>query len=156
MKQLNRRQAILACSAALAGLAGLPQPAVSGQSILRAPRPSGRIAIRQTQVAVIGSMTAGDGTLDFRGRSYPFRIAGVGLGGLGVTALDAAGEIYSLADLSDFEGTYGQVQAGWALERLGDGHLWLENEKGVVWRLAARHEGRMLAGGADIVRVQWR
>lgn len=156
MKQLSRRQAILACTAALGGLAGLPGQGWSGQSILPAPRPSGRVAIRQTQFAVIGSLTSGEGTLAFKGRSYAFWITGLGFGGLGVTAVDAAGDVYNLASPADLEGTYGQVRAGWALERLGDGHLWLENEKGVVWRLAARHEGRMLAGSADILRVQLR
>lgn len=157
MSDFTRRQAVLACSvAALGGLMGLPRQASGGQSALRAPRPSGSVAIRQTQVALIGSVSCGDGTLYFRGRYYPFGITGLGIGGIGVSTLEASGMVYSVTCLSDFEGTYGQVRVGWALAKLGDGHLWLENEKGVVLSLVAQHRGLILATGADAVSVRLR
>ena len=157
MTHLSRRQAVHAFSAAaLGGLTGLPRQAWSGQCALRAPRPSGRVVIRQTEFALIGSMSSGDGTLYFRRRSYPFLISGLGIGGVGVSTLDASGDVYGLVRLSDMEGSYGQGRAGWALMRLGDGHLWLENQKGVVLRLAAQRKGLMLAAGADLVHIQLR
>jgi hypothetical protein len=42
--------------------------------------PSGSVSIHQVQVAFIGSGSAGGGTLYFRGRSYPFKLGGLGIG----------------------------------------------------------------------------
>ena len=121
-----------------------------------APRPSGRVSINQTQLAFIGSAAVGGGRLFFRGRSYPFTINGLGIGGIGASKLQATGDVYQLARVSDLEGVYGQVRLGWALANQGDGRLWLQNDKGVVLRLRTKREGLMLAAGADAVRIQLR
>ena len=80
------------------------------------PKPSGSVNIHQVQVAFIGSGAVGGGTLHFRGRSYPFKLGGLGIGGIGVSTLDATGTVYNLRRLPDFEGVYGQEQVGglWA------------------------------------------
>lgn len=120
------------------------------------PKPAGRVAIDQTQVAFIGSAAVGGGTLHFRGRSYPFTINGLGLGGVGVSKLRATGEVFQLTRAHDLNGIYGQVRIGWALASKGDGRLWLQNDKGVVLRLHSKRRGLMLAGGADAVRIELR
>jgi hypothetical protein len=94
------------------------------------------------------------GTLHFKGRNYPFTINGLGVGGLGVSKLEATGEVYRLDRISDLDGVYGQVRVGWALADQGTGRLWLENDKGVVLRLRTRRQGLMLAVGADAVRIR--
>ena len=43
--------------------------------------PSGFVEMREVQVAYIGNAGGGSGTLTYQGRSYPFRIAGLGVGG---------------------------------------------------------------------------
>jgi hypothetical protein len=48
--------------------------------------------MREVQAAYIGSASGGSGTLDYNGRSYPFSIGGVGIGGIGASSLDATGE----------------------------------------------------------------
>lgn len=121
-----------------------------------APRSVGRVSIDQAQLAFIGSAAVGGGTLFFRGRSYPFTINGLGIGGIGASKIKATGEVYQLARVSDLEGVYGQVRLGWALANQGDGRLWLQNDKGVVLRLRTKREGLMLAAGADAVRIQLR
>lgn len=120
------------------------------------PQPVGRVSIDQAQVAFIGSAAVGGGTLFFRGRSYPFTINGLGVGGVGVSKIKAAGEVYQLARVSDLAGVYGQVRLGWALADQGNGRLWLQNDKGVVLRLRTKRQGLMLAAGADAVRIQLR
>ncbi|CAH1660973.1 MULTISPECIES: hypothetical protein [unclassified Chelatococcus] len=120
------------------------------------PKPAGRVVIDQAQVAFIGSAAVGGGTLNFRGKSYPFTINGLGFGGVGVSKLRATGEVFNLARPRDLEGIYGQARIGWALASKGDGRLWLQNDKGVVLRLQSRRQGLMLAGGADAVRIQFR
>ena len=68
------------------------------------PKPSGSINIHQVQVAFIGSGAVGGGTLHFRGRSYPFKLGGLGIGGIGVSTLDATGNVYNLRRLQDLRG----------------------------------------------------
>ena len=81
-------------------------------------KPSGSVNIHQVQVAFIGSGAVGGGTLYYRGRSYPFKLGGLGIG---VSTLDATGTVYNLRRLQDFEGVYGQAQVGWAVGLGADG-----------------------------------
>jgi hypothetical protein len=131
-------------------------PTASHVGAQTSPKPTGRVSIDQTQLAFIGSAAVGGGTLSFRGRSYPFTINGLGIGGIGASKIKASGEVYQLTRVSDLQGVYGQVRLGWALANRGDGRLWLQNDKGVVLRLRTRREGLMLAAGADAVRIQLR
>ena len=121
-----------------------------------APPAAARVSISQVQLALVGSAAVGGGTLHFKGRNYPFTINGLGVGGLGVSKLEATGEVYQLARVSDLDGVYGQVRVGWALANQGNGRLWLENDKGVVLRLRTKRQGLMLAVGADAVRIRLR
>jgi hypothetical protein len=128
----------------------------AGAQTSASPRPSGRVSIEQIQFAFIGSAAAGGGRLFFRGRTYPFTINGLGIGGIGASRLEATGQVYQLARVRDLQGVYGQVRVGWALANQGDGRLWLQNDKGVVLRLSAKRQGLMLALGADAVHIQLR
>jgi hypothetical protein len=112
-------------------------------------KPSGTVTIRQVQVAFIGSGTGGGGTLRFNGRSYAFTLGGLGIGGIGVSRLDATGTVYNLNRLEDFNGVYGQARTGWAAGKSGKGEMWLENPNGVRLRLHAQRKGLALSIGAD-------
>ena len=118
-------------------------------------RASGTVSIHQVQVAFIGSGAVGGGTLYFRGRSYPFKLGGLGIGGIGISALDAAGGVYNLHRLQDFNGVYGQARTGWAVGEQGKGQMWLQNSNGVYLHLRARRQGLSLSLGADgmVVRL---
>ena len=107
------------------------------------------------QVAFIGSGAVGGGKLYFHGRSYPFKLGGLGIGGIGVSTLDATGSVYNLRRLQDFEGVYGQARIGWAAGEAGKGDMWLQNTNGVYLRLKARRQGLALSLGADgmVVRL---
>ena len=61
-------------------------------------RASGSVNIHQVQVAFIGSGAVGGGTLYFRGRSYPFKLGGLGIVGIGISTLDAAGACTTSTD----------------------------------------------------------
>ncbi|HEV2097868.1 MAG TPA: hypothetical protein VGR45_02960 [Stellaceae bacterium] len=117
--------------------------------------PSGSVSIHQVQVAFIGSGSAGGGTLYFRGRSYPFKLGGLRIGGIGISTVDAAGSVYNLHRLEDFDGVYGQARYGWAAGQAGNGEMWLQNSNGVYLRLRARRRGLALSLGADgmVVRL---
>jgi hypothetical protein len=128
-----------------------------GASAQNAPptRPSGSVSIHQVQVAFIGSGALGGGTLYFRGRSYPFKLGGLGIGGIGISRLDAVGSVYNLSRLEDFNGVYGQARTGWAIGEQGRGKMWLQNGNGVYLQLQAQRQGLALSLGADgmIVRL---
>jgi len=111
--------------------------------------PSGSVSIHQVQIAFIGSGTAGGGTLYFRGRSYRFRLGGLGIGGIGISTVDATGNVYNLPRLADFNGIFGQARYGWAIGEQGKGRMWLQNGNGVVLQLHARRQGLALSLGAD-------
>jgi hypothetical protein len=114
---------------------------------------SATVTIHQVQVAFIGSGSGGGGTLRFQGRSYPFKLGGLGIGGIGVSRLDATGTVYNLTRLEDFNGVYGQARTGWAAGKSGKGEMWLENPNGVYLRLRAQRKGLALSIGADGLAV---
>src|SRR5271167_47678 len=118
-------------------------------------RPSGSVRIHQVQIAFIGSGTTGGGTLYFRGRRYPFKLGGLGIGGIGISTIDAAGSVYNLRRLEDFNGVYGQARTGWAVGEAGSGRMWLQNSNGVYLHLRAQRRGLSLSLGADgmVVRL---
>ena len=117
-------------------------------------RPSGSVSIHQVQVAFIGSGALGGGTLYFRGRSYPFKLGGLGIGGIGISRLDAVGSVYNLSRLEDFNGVYGQARTGWAIGEQGRGKMWLQNGNGVYLQLQAQRRGLALSLGADGMLVR--
>jgi hypothetical protein len=117
-------------------------------------KPSGTVTIHQVQVAFIGSGTSGGGTLRFRGKNYSFKLGGLGIGGIGVSRIDASGTVYSLIRLQDFNGVYGQARTGWAVGKSGKGEMWLQNSNGVYLRLRAQRQGLSLNLGADGMVIQ--
>jgi hypothetical protein len=144
---MKRRRLVLSTlpAALVTIFAGTPVRRAFGQNA----KPSGTVTIHQVQVAFIGSGTGGGGTLRFKGRNYPFTLGGLGIGGIGVSRLDASGTVYNLNQLEDFNGVYGQARTGWAAGESGKGQMWLENPNGVYLRLSAQRKGLALSLGAD-------
>jgi hypothetical protein len=117
-------------------------------------QPVGTVTMDQMSVAFIGSANFGDGKLMFQGKTYPFKVSGLGIGGIGISTIDAKGEVYELKDVADFPGAYGQARAGMVFGTVSKGSMWLENTKGVVLNLKAKREGLALTLGADGVVIQ--
>ena len=121
-------------------------PAVAQSSKLTE---SGSVTIDQAQVAFIFSGNVGGGKLHYQGKTYPFSIGGLGVGGFGISSIDASGTVYNLFKLSDFAGAYGQARTGIVAGTRSAGTLWLENPQGVYMKLAAKRTGLALALGVD-------
>jgi hypothetical protein len=134
---------LAACSSQQSG----PPPTLAGQA------PDGTVEMHEVQAAYLGSGTAGNGTLFFRGRNYPFKVAGVGVGGIGLSTVEARGEVYKLQNVEQFAGTYAQGRYGFAIGTTSGGDLWLQNDDGVVMHLVAKREGLMLSLGADAIQI---
>jgi hypothetical protein len=138
---------------ALAGCVGSVGNLELGPDAVKGQQPDGFVEMHEVQAAYIGSGTAGAGTLDYRGRAYPFNVGGVGIGGVGLSTVEATGEAYNLEDLEDFPGTYGQARYGFAIGSSSAGDLWLQNEDGVILHLKAKRTGLILSLGGDAVVI---
>jgi hypothetical protein len=115
---------------------------------------SGSVTIEQVQIAFIGSGNLGGGTLLFGGRQYDFTVGGLGVGGIGISKMEARGTVYNLRDLADFSGGYFQARYGLAIGQLSSGELWLENPRRVAIYLKAKREGLALSLGGDAVYIK--
>ncbi|TSD83749.1 hypothetical protein FFK22_036165 [Mycobacterium sp. KBS0706] len=122
-------------------------------STVQGQAPDGMVEMHEIQAAYIGSGSTGGGTVYFRGQSYPFRVGGVGVGGIGLSTVEARGEVYNLQSVRQFPGTYAQGRYGFAIGTTSGGDLWLQNHDGVIMHLVAERTGLMLSLGGDAVGI---
>ena len=116
--------------------------------------PSGTVSISETQFALIVGGSTGGGVLTYQGKKYPFKIGGMSLGAnVGVSKLSASGEVYDLADISKFPGTFTKLESSITLGG-GMGGTVLRNENGVIMRLTSTSEGLQLNLSASGVTVK--
>lgn len=139
----------LAGLSACGGLRGDEGPPIS----LDGKPLSGYVEMSEVQVAYIGSAGGGSGVLRYRGRSYPFSVGGLGVGGIGASTIEARGEVYGLDSVEQFPGAYAQGRYGAALGTASTGDLWLQNSNGVILHLVAKRTGLMLSLGGDAVVI---
>lgn len=116
---------------------------------------SGTVQIEQVQIAFIGSGNLGGGTLLAGGKQYSFTIGGLGVGGFGVSRMEATGTVYNMKAIGDFAGSYLQARYGLAVGNLSSGELWLQNARGVVLLLKAKRTGLALSLGGDAVYIDF-
>jgi hypothetical protein len=147
-----RRLLLSICAASLANLVACT---TQSSSISLQGKPlSGYVRMTQVQAAYLGSGNAGNGVLRYQGSSYPFSVGGLGVGGIGISKIEAKGEVYGLQRLRDFPGAYVQGRYGFAVGNTSAGDLWLKNANGVIMRLVAKRQGLMLSLGGDAVVIQ--
>ncbi|HTW33283.1 MAG TPA: hypothetical protein VMD53_01605 [Rhizomicrobium sp.] len=137
--------------AALAAIAALAIARADDQLVQ-----SATVTISQTRVGFLVSAHAGGGTLHFHGNDYPFSIGGLGIGGIGVTKLEATGTVYNMRDRLQFPGVYSQLRRGITIGDQGNGRLWLKNGDGVVIKLQGASKGIGLSLGADAVTINYK
>ena len=112
------------------------------------------VTIDETQFAVIVGGTVGGGKITYKGATHPFKISGLTAGAnVGISKMSAAGEVYDLKDMSQFEGTYTKLDVS-ATAGGGVGAIHLKNEHGVTMKLTSRTQGLQLnVGSATGVKV---
>jgi hypothetical protein len=94
--------------------------------------PSATFTIDGYRASFIGSGTLGGGTLSYGGKTIPFKIGGLGFGGIGIAKIDAKGEVYGLEKLEDFGGAYAQLRVG-----VGVGTKSVGDYEGIILNLGA-------------------
>lgn len=107
---------------------------------------SGRVRLHIVKAGFIVGVGGGNGTLTYHGRTYRLSVGGVGVGSLGVAAVDLVGTASNLRSPSDIAGTYGAAGAGAAF--VGGAQVaTLQNEKGVILRLQGVQAGFQVSLG---------
>src|SRR6202035_3982884 len=93
---------------------------------------SGYVEMTQVQAAYLGSGNAGNGTLRYRGHTYRFTVGGLGVGGIGISKIEAKGEVCGLKRLRVFPRSHIRGGYGLALGTRSTGDLLLKNRRGVI------------------------
>ena len=129
----------------------IPPSGIPTEASIRGLRPSGTVTMTQVFVSASG---VGGGTLNFRGRTYPFTLVGslIGLGA--ISTLQASGEVYKLNEVSQFSGPWIQGTGSLAITAKANGELWLENRNGVIMRLNAAQAGLTFSQGRYELYIQ--
>jgi hypothetical protein len=110
--------------------------------------PSGKVTLVSRSIAAGVGVTWGDGTLTFKGKTYPFSIDGLSLVDWGISKATANGDVYNLTDPAKFAGTYVAAEAGLTLAG-GMGGMVLRNSDGVVLHLRSVSRGARLQLGTS-------
>ena len=141
---------LVAAVFAMAGCSGMMNTPTA-QNVAGLP-PSGSVTITEDFVTGVGG---GSGTLEFQGRTYPFKVVGTVAGpGGGLEKISASGPVYKLASVSDFAGRYTQSTGKAGLSSSGSSDLWLENSAGVIMHLQGTSTGEMLTLGKDEIFIR--
>jgi hypothetical protein len=138
----------LALLLAVTGCSNLAKP---GQQSIEGMAPVGTVSL--TETIAIGA-AGGKGSLNFQGRSYPFKLAGGVTGGGGASKDQASGEVYNLHSISDFAGLYTESSGGIGLNRSSSSDLWLRNHAGVMLHVTGTQTGMTLSLGREEILIE--
>jgi hypothetical protein len=118
--------------------------ALIGASIATPSQAQGTIHIKILKGGWVVGASAGSGTLNLGGRSYPVSIGGLSAGLVfGGSATDFRGTVSNIRSPRDIEGVYAAIGAG-AVAAGGARVIQLQNSKGVVLRLSGVQVGLMV------------
>jgi len=118
-------------------------------SVEAAPEVSGTLTMKMTAAALGVGVQWGDAVMTmYDGTEHEFKVTGLSLLDVGVTTIEAEGEVYRLVEAKDLEGTFFSGEAGAAL--VGGGNaLAMKNTNGVVVKLTAKQQGVRLTLAAE-------
>ncbi len=105
--------------------------------------PVGSISVDMTSVAAGVGASWGSGVLRFKGQTHLFKIDGLSVGNVGISSINAVGNVYNMTSLSQFSGNYAAVGAGITLAG-GVAGLKMQNQSGVIINVYAVQQGVQL------------
>lgn len=115
--------------------------------------PDATLKLSGGSVSALVGVSWGSGTLTYKGKDYPIKVGGLGVGEVGATSLSASGNVYNLKKLEDFDGNYAAAGAG-AAAGGGVGATALKNQNGVRVNLLSTTQGVELAAGVAGVSME--
>ena len=117
-----------------------------------AEKPDATVTIEANSVALGFGVNWGYGTLNYKGKTYRFKVNGLSVVDLGISKISAVGEVYGLDHLSDFAGTYNAASVGIDIGG-GAGASVMENQNDVIIKMRSKKAGvqfTLAAGGLRI------
>lgn len=136
-----------AVGVALLAATSLPSPAQAA---------TGTVRVAITSGGFILGLKGGQGTLTFRGHTYPLTVGGISAGALiGASTTELIGRAYRLRRAADIAGTYTAI-GGTAAIAGGAGAIELQNSRGVVLRLSGRTIGLQFSFSLSGMEIQLR
>ena len=115
-----------------------------------ADAPDATIKLSGGSVAAGVGISWGSGTLTYQGKTYPISVSGLSVGDVGVTKLEASGDVANLKKLDDFDGNYTAVGAG-ATVAGGGSAVAMKNQNGVSVTLVSTTQGvKITIGGGGV------
>jgi hypothetical protein len=107
---------------------------------------TGTVRLHIVKVGFIVGVGGGSGVLIYHGHRYRLAVSGIGLGSLGIAAVDLVGTASNLSGPGAIAGTYGGAGAGGSF--IGGGQVaTLQNGNGVVLRLQGVQAGFQVSLG---------
>ena len=123
-----------------------------GLALAQDKKPDATLTLSEGSVAVGIGWTWGKGTLSYQGKTYALKVEGLSVGEVGVTRATAAGNVFGLKKLADFNGTYAAGAAGGTVGG-GAGISAMKNQNGVVIELKSTTQGANLKLAAEGVKL---
>ncbi|MCB1776429.1 MAG: hypothetical protein KDI50_03230 [Candidatus Competibacteraceae bacterium] len=124
----------------------------TGAALAQDKLPDARLEFSSTSFGLLFGYSQGTGTLFFQERQYPFSISGIKVATLGVSQVNALGQVYGLQEIDDFPGDYAVVEGGLTLVQ-GGGSTLLRNGKGVTLYLQNLQQGLDLTLGGGRLSI---
>jgi len=112
----------------------------------------GTLKISATALSAGAGYSWGTGKLSYKGKEYPVTIDGLTVGAVGISTIDATGEVDDLKKLEDFDGTYMAAAAGSTIGG-GAGMVVMKNQNGVEVKLQATTRGVSFTLGVSGVKL---
>ncbi len=136
---MNRMMIVITAAGLLAFAPGA-NLAIAEQN---AEQPDATIDYTGGSVALGLGYSWGQGVLHFKGMDYPFTVNGISAGDVGASSINAAGNVYHLAKVADFPGTYTAITGGITVGGGASGTA-MQNQNGVVMQVASTTQGLQL------------
>jgi hypothetical protein len=130
MKRFSAGFVVLAMALVVAGLAFAKEE----------KKPDATLTLSEGQVAAGIGWSWGKGVLNFEGKEYKFKVKGLSVGDVGISQIDAKGDVFNLKKLSKFNGTYTSAAAG-AAAGGGAAATIMKNQNGVTIKLVSTTQG---------------
>jgi hypothetical protein len=118
--------------------------------------PSATVRLSERSVAAGIGYSWGAGTLTYLGKRYVLKIHGLSIGRVGVSQVEASGNVFNLAKVEDVSGHYTAAGVEGTLGE-GVGATALRNQNGVVINLTSSTRGvsfKVAPEGMRITRAQ--
>jgi len=107
---------------------------------------TGSVRLHIVKAGFIVGVGGGSGTLTCQGRTYRLSVGGIGVGSLGIAAVDLVGTATHLRRCADIAGTYGAAGVGVTFVA-GAQAATLQNGKGVILRVGGAQVGFQISLG---------